>query len=176
MKCCDYEETRKATFAAGEHEGPVYLRFGRCNLPVVTSPETPFEIGKAQIFRDGTDVTIIACGILVHEALMAAELLMGEGISARVVNCPSIKPLDVATIMQCANETGCIVTAEEHQIYGGLGGAVAEALAANRPTPLEFVGVKDSFGESGDAMELLRIYGLTRDSIAAAAKRAIARK
>jgi transketolase len=173
---CDYEETRKATFAAAEHTGPVYIRFGRANLPSVTTKETPFAIGKAEVFREGDDATVVACGPMVYEALMAAQEMAKDGLSVRVVNCPSIKPMDRTTIAQCARETGAVVTAEEHQVHGGLGGAVAEALAEECPTPMAFVGVQDRFGESGDAMALLEAYGLTRRGIRAAVERVMKRK
>ena len=173
---CDYEETRKATIAVGEMIGPAYIRFGRSAVPMFTDKDTPFEIGKAQLFREGEDVAIIACGILVWEALQAAEILAEKGISARVVNSPSIKPFDVKTITDAAMQCGCVVTAEEHQVHGGLGGAVAEVLAKNYPVPIEFVGMRDTFGTSGEPEELMEKFGLTAPTIVEAAMVAIKRK
>ncbi|MGE5479792.1 MAG: transketolase family protein [Chloroflexota bacterium] len=172
----DYEETRKATIAAGEMHGPVYIRFGRSAVPMFTTPETPFEIGKANILREGKDVAIVACGLLVWQALLAAEELDKRGISARVINCHTVKPIDVETISQAAKDCGCIVTAEEHQVYGGLGGAVAEVVVKNCPVPMEFVGVKDTFGGSGEPDELQEIFGLTWKEIFASAMVAMERK
>lgn len=172
----DYEETRKATIAIGEMEGPAYLRFGRSAVPMFTTPDTPFEIGKAQVYRDGKDVAIIACGLLVWQALLAAEELSKKGISARVINSASIKPIDVETITDAARECGCIVTAEEHQIHGGLGGAVSEVTGKNFPVPIEFVGIKDRFGTSGEPDELLNYFGLNWETIYASALKAIERK
>lgn len=173
---CDSIETKKATIAAAKHQGPVYIRFARDKTPVFTTPETPFEIGKALVLRNGEDASIIACGTMVYPALQASEELSKEGFSVRVVNNPSIKPIDVDTIVACARDTGAIVTAEEHQIYGGLGGAVAEVLTTNRPVPQEIVGVMDTFGESGEPKELLQKYGLTVEHIVSAVKKAIERK
>ncbi|HEX4214115.1 MAG TPA: transketolase C-terminal domain-containing protein [Candidatus Dormibacteraeota bacterium] len=173
---CDYEQARLATHALAHHRGPDYIRFGRENTPVFTTPRTPFELGRAQVYRDGSDVTIVGCGPLVHEALLAASQLAEEGISARVVNSHTVKPLDVETIVRCAEETGAIVSVEEHQVTGGLGGAIAEALARNRPTPMEFVGMPDSFGESGKAGELLEKWGLTAPSITRKVRAVLARK
>jgi transketolase len=173
---CDYEETRKATIAIGEMHGPAYIRFGRSAVPMFTDADTPFEIGKAQVFREGKDVAIIACGILVWEAMQAAEILAEKGISAKVINSPSIKPIDVKTISDAAIECGCVVTAEEHQVHGGLGGAVAEVLAKNYPVPMEFVGMRDTFGTSGEPEELLEKFELTAPFIADAALKAISRK
>jgi len=172
----DYEETRKATIAIGEMEGPAYLRFGRSAVPMFTTPDTPFEIGKAQVYRDGKDVAIIACGLLVWQALLAAEELSKKGISARVINSASIKPIDVETITDAARECGCIVTAEEHQVHGGLGAAVAEVTGKNFPVPIEFVGIKDRFGTSGEPDELLNYFGLNWETIYASALKAIERK
>jgi transketolase len=167
---CDYEEARKANIAMGEMHGPAYIRFGRSPVPLFTTPETPFEIGKAQVLRDGNDVALIACGAMVWEAITAAEELAKSGIQARVVNVPSIKPFDFATITQAARDCGCIVTAEEHQVHAGLGGAVAECTAKNAPVPIEFVGVKDTFGGSGEPEELMVKFGLTSNEILAAAR------
>lgn len=173
---CDAEETRKATLAMAEWNGPCYVRFGREAVPVVTEEASPFEIGKANVLREGSDVTIIANGAMVYEALRAAETLGKEGISAMVVNMHTIKPLDCDCIMKAVQKTGCIVTAEEHQISGGLGSAVAECLARNCPAPLEMVAVEDRFGESGQPQELMDKYGLNAEAIVQKAKAVIARK
>ncbi|MDP2362564.1 MAG: transketolase C-terminal domain-containing protein, partial [Ignavibacteria bacterium] len=174
---CDFEESRKATLAVGEMYGPAYIRFGRSAVPMFTTPQTPFEIGKAQIFREGTDVAIVACGLLVWEALVAAdELQKRKGISAQVINCASIKPIDVETLTDSAMKCGAIVTAEEHQVHGGLGAAVAEVIVKNYPVPMEFVGVKDTFGGSGEPEELMVKFGLTWKEIYASALTAIERK
>lgn len=173
---CDYEQSKKATIAVGEMYGPAFIRFGRPAIPAFTTPETPFVIGKADVYNEGSDVAIIACGLLVWEALQAAEMLEKEGISARVINCHTIKPLDVETITQAAIDCGAIVTAEEHQMIGGLGGAVAEAVVKNVPVPMEFIGIPDTFGGSGEPEELLDIYGLRAKNIVEAAKKAIDRK
>ncbi|MGI6037434.1 MAG: transketolase family protein [Limnochordia bacterium] len=173
---CDAEETRKATLAAAAIDGPVYLRFGREAVPVVTDEATPFTVGKANLCRQGKDVTVIANGPLVYEALVAAENLAEEGIDVRVINMHTVKPLDGEMILQAAQETGAIVTAEEHQIYGGLGGAVAELLAQKHPTPMELVGIRDTFGESGKPEELMGKYGLTSSHVVEAIRRVLARK
>lgn len=174
---CDYNEAKKATIAVGEMYGPAYIRFGRSAVPLFTTEETPFEIGKAQIFREGSDVAIIACGLMVWEALLAAEELeKRHGIKAAVINNPSVKPIDVETLTNAAMKCGAIVTAEEHQVHGGLGGAVAEVCAKNFPVPIEFVGVKDSFGASGEPEELMVKFGLTWKEIFSSALKAIERK
>lgn len=173
---CDYNEARKATVAIGEHVGPCYIRFGRVDTPFFTKDDTPFVIGKAQTFREGNDVAIIACGPMVWESLVAAEELAEEGIDARVINMATIKPLDREAILSAARECGAIVTAEEHQVNAGLGGAVSEVLAKELPTPMEFVGVQDSFGGSGDPDELMEYFKLTPKDIASAARKAFARK
>lgn len=173
---CDFEQARQATHALAEHVGPAYIRFGREDTPVLTTTETGFELGKAQLFRDGGDVSLVACGPLVYEALRAADELARDGIEARVLNVHTIKPLDVDAIARCARETGAIVTVEEHQVHGGLGGAVAEALAQHRPAPMEMVGMPDSFGESGKAAELLDKWGLTSPAIVRAARRVVERR
>jgi len=162
---CDKPETVKATFAAAEIKGPVYLRFGRENVPIITTEETPFEVGKAEMFREGDDVTIIACGPMVYDALIASKKLEEEGIDARVINNHTIKPIDVETITKAARETGAIVTAEEHQVHGGMGSAVAEMLTQEYPVPIKMVGVKNKFGESGSPDDLQRAYELTSDDI-----------
>jgi transketolase len=173
---CDYHEAKKATMAAAAINGPVYLRFSRDKSPVLTTPETPFELGKALVLREGRDLTFIACGILVAEAMRAAEDLARDGIEARVINMHTIKPLDTEAIARAARETGVIVTAEEHQLAGGLGSAVTEVTAALAPVPVERVGVKDQFGESGEPSELLALHGLTAKDMVAAARRALARR
>jgi transketolase len=159
-----------------EFNGPVYMRTGRSPSRRIFGDDHVFEIGKGCIIRDGSDVTIVACGVEVARALEAADMLAEEKITARVVNMATIKPIDSDLLARCARETGAMVTAEDHNILGGLGGAVAEALAATTPCPIEFIGVKDSFGASGEPEELAAVYGLTAPHIAAAAKRAIARK
>jgi transketolase len=163
---CDYHETVKAVKAAAAIEGPVVIRFGREKVPVVTTPETPFEVGKAEIFREGSDVTILACGIMVYEALKAARILDDEGVSAKVINCHSVKPMDIRTVVDSALETGAVVTAEEHQVMGGFGSAVAEVLCRHAPVPLRMVGIQDVFGQSGSPEELMAAYGLTAEAIA----------
>lgn len=173
---CDYNQTMAATIAIAEHEGPVYLRFGRPSVPVFTAADQKFEIGKAWLIDEGTDVTIIATGHLVWEAIEAAHALEAKGISAEVINIHTIKPLDEEAIIKSARKTGCVVTAEEHQIIGGLGSVVSQCLAQNCPTPIEFVGVNDSFGESGKPADLMQKYGLDAENIILAAERAIAKK
>lgn len=155
---CDVEEARKITHAAASIKGPVYFRFARSGTPAFTTAKTPFALGQAQVFRDGDDVAIIAAGPIVHTALMAADRLIEKGISCRVINSPSIKPLDEEVIEQAAKECRAIVTCEEHQVLGGLGGAVAEFVARKYPVPIEFIGMQDSFGESGEPAELLKKY------------------
>ncbi len=172
----DPTETALATRAILEFDGPVYMRTGRSPARRLFGSDHRFEIGKGQIIRDGRDVTIVACGVEVARALEAAELLAAEGIGARVVNMATIKPIDTLLLKRCSKETGAIVTAEDHNIHGGLGGAVAEALAQTRPCPIEFVGVKDVFGASGEPEELAEKFGLGAGSIAKAAKKVIARK
>ncbi len=173
---CDWLEMKKATIASAEAKGPVYLRGGREKVATITTERTPFTIGKAEIFREGRDIAIIACGLMVYEALLAAEELAREGIQATVINCHTIKPIDAKTIIMAARKTGAIVTAEEHQIYGGLGSAVAEVVSENHPVPIRMVGVIDTFGESGQPDKLLKKYGLTKTEIITAAKRAIQMK
>ncbi|MDO8551972.1 MAG: transketolase C-terminal domain-containing protein [bacterium] len=175
---CDAEEGRRATLAAAKTGTPVYLRFGRDKTPVMTTPETPFEIGKAQVFwkSNNPKVAVFATGHLVHSALLAARELEGKGIGTAVVNVHTIKPLDKDLIVSLARETGSVVTVEEHQIAGGLGGAIAELLAQECPTPIEFVGVQDKFGQSGEPKELLEAYGLGVSHIIEAIKKALARR
>jgi len=173
---CDSVETQKATMAAGEMEGPVYLRFAREATPVFTTEKTPFRIGEAQVFRKGKDVSVIACGPIVYEALLAADELEKEGIDVRVINNPSIKPIDEEKIIEAAEQTGAIVTGEDHQMMGGLGSAVAEVLGKNSPVPIEMVAVKDRFGESGEPDELMKEFGLVAEDIKKAIKKVIKRK
>ena len=173
---CDYWETYKATIAAARRRGPVYIRFGREDVPVVTSQETPFTLGRGEIFAEGRDLTLVACGVMVYEALRARETLLERGIRARVVDLHTLKPLDVSLLERCARETGAIVTAEEHQVNGGLGGAVSEAVVRSFPVPMEFVAVMDRFGQSGKPDELMDAFGLRARDIVAAAERVLARK
>lgn len=168
---CDAHEARKAVLAAAKYVGPVYIRFTREKTPVITRPSTPFEIGKAVVLREGSDVTLIACGPLVYEALLAAEQLSKRGIDAEVINCPSIKPLDKKTILKSVQKTGAAVTIEEHQTTGGLFGAIAEFLSQTNPVPIIPVGMDDTFGESGTPEELLKKYGMKAVNIVAAAQK-----
>ncbi len=172
----DSIETRAIIKYIAESEGPYYVRLSRADFPVVNAEDFKFIEGKGSILAEGKDVTIIACGIMVYKALVARNLLKEEGISCKVVNLSSIKPIDEELIISSAKLTGCIVTAEEHQIYGGLGSAVAEVITKNFPVPQEFVAVNDSFGESGDPESLLKKYDLTEIGICNAVKRAIMRK
>ncbi|MFY7666353.1 transketolase family protein [Flavobacterium sp.] len=176
INTCDYNQTKAATLAIADHHGPVYLRFGRPVVPNFMPADEPFVIGKAVHLQEGTDVTIVATGHLVWEALLAAEALEAEGISADVLNIHTIKPLDEEAILQSVAKTGCIVTAEEHNFLGGLGESVSRVLALNNPRPQEFVAVNDSFGESGTPEQLMEKYGLNAESIVAKAKKVIARK
>jgi len=173
---CDSIQTKKATLAVAAMNGPVYLRFGREKTPVVTTDETPFELGKAQVFREGSDVAIVVCGILVYNALIAAESLAKSGIDCMVVNSHTIKPMDEDAIVGAAERCGAVVTVEEHQISGGMGSRVAEILSQRRPVPIEFVGVRDRFGQSGDPAELIEHYGMGSGAIEAAVRRVLARK
>jgi transketolase len=173
---CDYNQTKAATMAIADYKGPVYLRFGRPKWPNFTTENGGFTIGKAQLLNEGTDVSIFACGHLVYLAMKAVEQLATEGINAELINIHTIKPLDEAAIIASISKTNCIVTAEEHQINGGLGDSIAQVASKNNPCPHEYVGVNDSFGESGKPTELLAKYGLSTENIVAAAKKAIARK
>ena len=173
---CDAEETRKATLAIAEKNGPCFIRFGREAVPVVTDENTPFEIGKARLCREGSDVTVFANGAMVYEALQAADALSADGVSVRVFDLHTVKPLDENAILAAAKETGCIVTAEEHQMNGGMGGAVAEFLVKNCPVPMEMVAVQDSFGESGQPGELMDKYGLNSKAIVKAIRDVLARR
>jgi transketolase len=172
----DYVETKKMIRAVINHKGPAYVRFFRDNTPVFNDESTPFEIGKAVKLIDGKDVTIIACGLQVWESILAEEILAVEGISVRLLNMHTIKPIDRTAIVQAAKETGAIVTAEDHQIHCGLGGAVAEVLSQEWPVPQEFVAVKDTFGESGVGTELMKKYGIDKDAIVKAVKKVLSRK
>ncbi len=172
----DYIEAKKATAAMLAEEGAFYVRFSRAPLPVLTDEATPFVVGQANVIRQGTDAAVIACGAMVSEAVVAADMLAHEGLNVRVVNMHTIKPLDVDVIVACAKETGAIVTAEEHQAVGGLGGAVAEVLGQTNPVPLEIVGVKDAFGQTGTPEQLLQHYNLKAADIAAAVRKVVARK
>jgi transketolase len=173
---CDFHEAFKATKAAAAVPGPVYIRFGREDVPVVTDERTPFAFGRGEIFGEGDELTIVACGVMVYEALKAREELATAGVSARVVNLHTLKPLDAELIVRCARETGALVTAEEHQVNGGLGGAVAEVVVREHPVPVEMVAVWDRFGQSGKPAELMDAFGLRARDIVAAARRVLARK
>ena len=176
INTCDYNQTKAATIAIADYEGPVYLRFGRPAVPVFTAADQVFEIGKAIQLQEGSDVTIVATGHLVWEALEAAKVLHDQGISADVINIHTIKPLDDKAILDSVAKTGCIVTAEEHNHLGGLGESVARVLALHHPTPQEFVATNDTFGESGTPAQLMEKYGLNSDSIVEKALKVIKRK
>ena len=167
---CDALEAKKATIASAAHPGPVFLRLGRNPVPAVTNPQDPFVIGNASVLRDGTDASLIACGTMVAQALHAAELLAKDGIQTRVINLHTIKPMDRASILQAARDTGALVTAEEHTVLGGLGGAVAEVVVQEHPVPMRFVGVLDRFGTSGDPAELFKAFHLMPEDLVKAVK------
>ena len=173
---CDYNQTKAATMAIAKYDGPCYLRFGRPKWPVFIPEDMPFEIGKALMLNEGKDVTIFATGHMVWKAIEAGHALAEKGIDAEVINIHTIKPLDRDAILASAKKTGCVVSAEEHQMNGGLGDSIAQLLGRELPTPMEYVAVNDSFGESGTPDQLLEKYGLTTAAIVAAAERAIARK
>ena len=173
---CDAIEAKKATISAARHKGPVYIRFTREKTPVMTTEETPFEIGQAEIYREGKDISIIACGPLLYEALKAAEELAKEGIEAEVINNHTIKLMDKETILKSVQKTRCVVTIEEHQAMGGMGSAVSEILSQNYPAPMEIIGVQDRFGESGEPAQLLEKFGLTAKNIIDKVKEVIKRK
>lgn len=173
---CDYNQTKAATIAIAAHEGPVYLRFGRPVVPNFIPPDQKFEIGKALTLASGKDVSIFATGHLVWPALVAQEVLKEKGVDAEIINIHTIKPFDLNAVIASVQKTGCAVSAEEHQYNGGLGDSVAQALARNYPAPLEYVGVNDSFGESGTPEQLMIKYGLSSDNIVEAALKVIARK
>ncbi|MGM1055048.1 MAG: transketolase family protein [Bacteroidota bacterium] len=176
INTCDFNQTKAATIAIAEHHGPVYLRFGRPKVANFTAADQKFEIGKAVNLTEGKDVTIIATGHLVWEALIAAEQLEEKGISAEVINIHTIKPLDETAILASVKKTGCVVTAEEHNFLGGLGESVARTLTMNHPTPQEFVATQDTFGESGTPEQLMEKYGLNAEAIVKASEKVIARK
>src|SRR5215208_4684060 len=173
---CDYNQTKAATMAIADYVGPVYLRFGRPSWPIFSGADQKFEIGKAQKFSEGTDVSIFACGHLVWNAIQAGLALQEKGFSVEVINIHTVKPIDEEAILNSIRKTKCAVTAEEHNIYGGMGDAVAQVAAKNFPIPIEYVGTKDTFGESGTPADLLKKYGLDVPDIIAAAEKVIARK
>lgn len=173
---CDYNQTKAATIAIADYEGPVYLRFGRPVIPVFTDPNQKFEVGKAWMVNEGTDVSIFATGHLVWKAILAGHILAEKGISAEIINIHTIKPLDEEAILKSVAKTKCVVSAEEHNRLGGLGDSIAQVLVKNMPTPMEYVAVNDSFGESGTPEELMEKYGLSENDIVAAVERVIARK
>ncbi|MFP9117624.1 transketolase family protein [Flavobacterium sp. RNTU_13] len=173
---CDYNQTKAATIAIAEHEGPVYLRFGRPVVPVFTDADQKFEIGKAWMVNEGADVSIFATGHLVWEAIQAGEKLAELGIDAEIINIHTIKPLDAEAVLKSVAKTGCVVTAEEHNRLGGLGDSIAQLLATNNPVPQEYVAVNDSFGESGTPAQLMTKYGLDAEHIVKAVQKVIARK
>jgi len=172
----DALEARRATLAIARDGQPAYLRLSRAKVPQITTERTPFAVGRAEVYCEGSDVAIVACGQMVYRALVAARDLAPAGIRARVINCHTIKPLDAATIVRSAEETGALVTVEEHQVAGGLGSAVAELVVQHHPVPMQLVGVQDRFGESGEPDELLEAFGLTAAAIAQAARAVVARK
>ncbi|MFT7343947.1 MAG: transketolase [Lentimonas sp.] len=172
----DYNQTKQATIAIADHEGPVYLRFGRPVVPIFIKPDANFQIGKADVLTEGTDVTIIACGHLVWKSIEAAQELAKKGITAEVINMHTIKPLDEKAVLASLKKTGCVVTAEEHMINGGLGASIAQVVTRNLLVPQEFVAVDDTFGESGKPMELMAKYGIDTQNIIDAALKAIQRK
>ena len=176
INTCDYNQTKAATIAIADHKGPVYLRFGRPKVPVFMPTDQPFEIGKGIVLTEGTDVTIVATGHLVWESLLAAEKLEAEGISVEVINIHTIKPLDEELILKSIAKTGCIVTAEEHNKYGGLGESVARCLSQNNPTPQEFVAVDDTFGESATPAQLMEKYNINDVAIVTAVMNVLKRK
>jgi transketolase len=176
INTCDFNQTKDATLAIAKYDGPVYLRFGRPKVPNFTPENGTFEIGKAVKLTEGNDITIVATGHLVWEALEATKSLNEAGISAEVINIHTIKPLDEKAIIESVEKTGCIITAEEHNYLGGLGESVSRVLAKHRPTPQEFVATNDTFGESGTPTQLMNKYGLNSEAIEKAAKRVLTRK
>ncbi len=173
---CDYHQAKRMVKASIQWNHPIYIRFFRDNTPVFTDPASPFQLGKADTLIDGHDVTVIACGLQVWEAILAEEILSAEGISVRLLNMHTIKPLDNDAVIKAAKETGAIVTAEDHQKQSGLGGAVAEILAQTFPTPQEFVAVNDTFGESGSGDQLMKKYHIAKDDIVTAVRKVLKRK
>ncbi|TNE74855.1 MAG: transketolase family protein [Bacteroidetes bacterium] len=172
----DFNQTKQATIAIADHDGPVYLRFGRPSVPIFVQPDAEFTIGKADLLIEGTDVTIIACGHLVWKSIEAAQELAKEGISAEVINMHTIKPLDADSVLRSVSKTKCVVTAEEHMMNGGLGDSIAQVLSQSHPAPQEYVAVNDKFGESGKPEELLTKFGIDTPNIIEAAKKVIQRK
>tara|TARA_B110000305_G_scaffold242201_1_gene321122 strand:+ start:15312 stop:16289 length:978 start_codon:yes stop_codon:yes gene_type:complete len=172
---CDFNQTKQATIAIADLEGPVYLRFGRPSVPIFVKPDADFQIGKADTIIEGTDVTIIACGHLVWKSIEAAEELAKKGISAEVINMHTIKPFDNKAVLDSVAKTGCVVSAEEHMINGGLGDSIAQLLSRSNPVPQEYVGVNDTFGESGTPDELMKKYGIDTANVVAAAEKVIER-
>jgi len=173
---CDYNQTKAATIAIADYQGPVYLRFGRPVWPIFTQADEPFVIGKAQQFSEGSDVSIFACGHMVWKAIEAGRILKEKGINAEIINIHTIKPLDTDAVIASIRKTGCAVTAEEHNVLGGLGDSIAQTAAKSFPIPIEMIGTQDTFGESGKPTELLKKYGLDTEFIVAAAEKAMARK
>ncbi|UCE69582.1 MAG: transketolase family protein, partial [Flavobacteriaceae bacterium] len=171
-----FNQTRAATLAIADHEGPVYLRFGRPKVANFTPEDQEFQIGKALLLKEGTDVSIFATGHLVWETLIAAENLANQGISAEVINIHTIKPIDAQAIIASASKTGCVVTAEEHNYYGGMGESVARVLTSHKPTPQEFIATRDTFGESGTPDQLMEKYGLNNKAIEKAVQKVLSRK
>jgi transketolase len=172
----DFNQTKQATIAIADHNGPVYLRFGRPVMPIFVKPDAEFVIGKGDVLQEGTDVTIIACGHLVWKSIEAIQILEAQGVSVELINMHTIKPLDVQAILKSVGKTGCVVTAEEHMANGGLGDSVAQVLVQHMPSPQEYVAVNDSFGESGAPMELMTKYGIDTQNVVDAALKAISRK
>jgi transketolase len=173
---CDFNQTKAATIAIAEYEGPVYLRFGRPKWPNFTPEDQKFEVGKAQILHEGTDVTLFACGHMVWLSVEAGKILEERGYSVEIINIHTIKPLDEAAVLASIKKTGCAVTAEEHNVLGGLGDSIAQVAARHHAIPIEYVGTNDTFGESGKPLDLLKKYGLDPEHIVAAAEKAISRK
>jgi transketolase len=173
---CDYNQTKAATIAMADHIGPVYLRFGRPVWPIFTDANSKFEIGKAQIFSEGNDVSIFCCGHMVWNSIQAGIALQEKGINAEVINIHTVKPIDKDAVVSSLTKTGCAVTVEEHNVIGGLGDAIAQVAAKYIPTPIEYVGTQDTFGESGTPKELLKKYGLDVPDIIAAAEKVFNRK
>ena len=176
INTCDFNQTKAATLAIADHKGPVYLRFGRPKVPIFIPADEPFVIGKALTIKEGSDVSIFATGHLVWEAMEAAKALAEEGISAEVINIHTIKPLDNEAILRSVAKTGCVVSAEEHQRNGGLGDSIAQLLAQNNPTPMEYIAIDDQFGESGTPAQLMKKYGLDSENIITASKRVMSKK
>lgn len=173
---CDFNQTKAATIAIADHDGPVYLRFGRPKWPNFTAEDQDFQIGKAQVLNEGTDITLFACGHLVWKCVEAGRILEEKGYSVELINIHTIKPLDEAAVIKSITKTGCAVTAEEHNVLGGLGDSIAQVAARHKPIPIEYIGTNDTFGESGAPKDLLKKYGLDTPQIVAAAEKAIARK